>query len=468
MRFRYFLVALVVLVAATAFAVDSDREFGRRAVVKVDPANSGAKAYVQIAYSTANGTVMRRASLDSIFTMGGVDVLPSSAAMTIGIYQPVSVGSHYGTITVDDNLSTDPVLKITDSGLLFNGDPTAFYDDTSVWAKFSEYTLVSTHNAAVADMQAQIDSQNTQISQLKTAMVNYGVTLPGAAPESLSALNFGTINVSTTKTLTAQIDNTGLGNLVMGTTTKSGTDAAKYTLNGGCSGQTVAPGASCVESVTFAPGTVAGTYTAQISFPHNAQGSPTLMNVTGVGQAVQTCSATPYKDISNITSPLSSPVGSSIYNIYNGIRIESGQAAHTICKIGARIGSVVEGGVTLTSGSPVGALSGINYRAEIWTTDGTGNLLAMKQASGNVAAGSMVVGSDAVFQFAANVSLAATDAAIITRTDHSYSSSNYINLVSGGTNTDGTYSHSVRYRDTLAVASEVTTNEKQFQLYEVQ
>lgn len=468
MRFGYFLVALVVLVATTASAVDSDREFGRRAVVKVDPANAGAKAYVQIAYSTANGTVVRRAALDSIFTMGGVDVLPSSTAQAFTMYQPVSVGSHYGTITVDDNLGTDPVLKITDSGLLFNGDPTAFYDDTSLWAKFADYMLTADHNAFVAATQVKFDNISTQVSQLKTAMLNYGVTLPGAAPASLSALNFGTITVSTTKTLTAQIDNTGLGNLVMGTVGKSGTGADKYTLNGGCSGQTVAPGGYCVESVTFAPGTVAGTYTAQISFPHNAQGSPTLMNVTGIGQAVQTCSTTPYKDISNITSPLSSPVGSSIYNIYNGIRIESGQAAHTICKIGARIGSVVEGGVTLTSGSPVGALSGINYRAEIWTTDGTGNLLAMKLASANVAAGSMVVGSDAVFQFAANVSLAATDAAIITRADHGYSTSNYINFVSGGTNTDGSYSHAVRYRDTLAVASEVTTSEKQFQLYEVQ
>lgn len=40
---------------------------------------------------------------------------------SVELYQPSSVGSYKGTITVDNNLTTNPVVKITDTGITHNG-----------------------------------------------------------------------------------------------------------------------------------------------------------------------------------------------------------------------------------------------------------------------------------------------------------------------------------------------------------
>ena len=80
------------------------------------------------------------------------------------------------------------------------------------------------------------------------------------------------------------IRNTGTANLVLGTITKTGANAADFA-SSNCSGSTLVPGASCAISVTFTPAAL-NARTATLSIPSNAVGSPHGVALSGSGVAV--------------------------------------------------------------------------------------------------------------------------------------------------------------------------------------
>ena len=101
---------------------------------------------------------------------------------------------------------------------------------------------------------------------------------------STSALSFGSVAPgSTAPTQTLTVTNTGTANLVVGSVTLGGSNAAEFGKpSDTCSGATVAPAATCTVGVNFAPVTT-GAKTAAVSIPSNAAGSPHAVALSGTG-----------------------------------------------------------------------------------------------------------------------------------------------------------------------------------------
>jgi len=110
---------------------------------------------------------------------------------------------------------------------------------------------------------------------------NTGTTTTSLSPSNLS---FGTVLLNTTSTLqTSTLTNTGTAALHITSIAASGDFA--QTNNCPISPDSLAPGASCVLSVTFTP-TAINTRTGAVSITDDAVNSPQLLSLTGVGTAV--------------------------------------------------------------------------------------------------------------------------------------------------------------------------------------
>ncbi len=101
---------------------------------------------------------------------------------------------------------------------------------------------------------------------------------------SANALDFGIVAVGASSSpQTVRITNTGTAALSISGSAIAGTMAGDFRLSAdGCSGQSVAPGASCTVNVTFTPA-ASGAATAQLAFTDTASGSPHTVALTGTG-----------------------------------------------------------------------------------------------------------------------------------------------------------------------------------------
>ena len=101
------------------------------------------------------------------------------------------------------------------------------------------------------------------------------------SPASLTYASRDTGTTSAAQSVT--VSNSGNASLFFNSAAISGLDTLDFTVvNDGCSGLTLAPGASCAMSVTFSP-TAAGTRTAALTFTDNAPNSPQSVSLTGTG-----------------------------------------------------------------------------------------------------------------------------------------------------------------------------------------
>lgn len=105
-----------------------------------------------------------------------------------------------------------------------------------------------------------------------------GVAEPGfgIAPPSLS---FGNVEVGSSSMLQATVTNTGTAPLVISNIVSSD---GQFTFTPNAFPINVAPGANQVFDVTFTPAAV-GAYTANLTFTHNATGSPSVYALSGDG-----------------------------------------------------------------------------------------------------------------------------------------------------------------------------------------
>ena len=103
--------------------------------------------------------------------------------------------------------------------------------------------------------------------------------LASVSPTSIP-FGAGTVGVASTAQ-TVTVKNTGGASLTIGTITLTGAGMSAFVIShDDCSGATVAAGDSCTVDVAFDPG-AAGSYTAQLSVPDNASGSPQTVGLTG-------------------------------------------------------------------------------------------------------------------------------------------------------------------------------------------
>ncbi len=116
----------------------------------------------------------------------------------------------------------------------------------------------------------------------------FEVSPSAAVALSASALTFSSQTVGTTSAAqTVTVTNSGNANLTFaaGAVTISGSNATDFAVaSDGCSGQTVAPNATCSVGVTLTP-SAAGTESATLNFADNASGSPQTVSLNGTGVA---------------------------------------------------------------------------------------------------------------------------------------------------------------------------------------
>ncbi len=103
----------------------------------------------------------------------------------------------------------------------------------------------------------------------------------GINPASLA---FGNVSVGQTSAAqTVTLENTGSANLTFGALALSGANAAEFALGADtCSGQTLAPAATCTADVTLTPAAT-GVRSAQLDIPSNAASSPDAVPLSGNG-----------------------------------------------------------------------------------------------------------------------------------------------------------------------------------------
>jgi hypothetical protein len=121
--------------------------------------------------------------------------------------------------------------------------------------------------------------------------VNVSLTGTGVAPEitvTPAALQYGTVTVGTASTMQpVTVRNDGTANLVMGTVTLGGANPDQFKMapaNDHCSGQSLAPAATCTVGIRFKP-TSTGVKSATVTFPSNDADEPSVaVTLGGTGQ----------------------------------------------------------------------------------------------------------------------------------------------------------------------------------------
>jgi sugar lactone lactonase YvrE len=128
-----------------------------------------------------------------------------------------------------------------------------------------------------------IDSVGTQTSALTGTGVSAPAT-PPAATLTPSTLDFGSVQTGVTSAAkTATLTSTGTAALAITSIQVTGANAAVFASTNTC-GSSLAIGASCTISVTFAP-TATGSETASITVTDNAAGSPQTVALSGTATA---------------------------------------------------------------------------------------------------------------------------------------------------------------------------------------
>ncbi len=128
---------------------------------------------------------------------------------------------------------------------------------------------------------------------------SYSVQGTGVAPNfSITpvSLNFGNVALGSNSILPATVTNTGTSDLVISNITSSD---GQFTFTPNAFPITILPGGNQVFDVTFTP-TALGLTTADLTFTHNAAGSPTVYSLQGTGVESTFAIAPPNLNFGNV------------------------------------------------------------------------------------------------------------------------------------------------------------------------
>lgn len=233
--------------------------------------------------STAN----RFIAFSSLDPQPAASVSPSSHAFG---NQTTGVTSAPRTVTVTSNGQLDLVVgTATLTGA--NASDFAIASDTcsgQTIAPGGTCALTVTFTPAASGAKAATLSipHNAPSSPSAVALTGTGVTPAPGVSLNPSSLSFGSRTVGTSAPMQRSIvTNSGTAPLIVGAVTRTGTGAAQFSIQADtCSSQTLAPGGTCLLDAVFAP-TAEGSFTAALSIPSNASGSPHAVAMTGTGVA---------------------------------------------------------------------------------------------------------------------------------------------------------------------------------------
>jgi hypothetical protein len=234
--------------------------------------------------------------------------------------------------------------------------------------------------------------------------------------------------------------------------------------------QAIAAVPSFGATATLTPPTITAQRAATVAVPQfSATAAFTAPTVTGVQQSgavsatvtVPSFSATatltaptvtavmvPYASADSGSSP--SILASSATIIYSGAVVAAGQSSYDVDRVDFWIQSITNN------------VAGISYQVEIWTRSGAA-LSTLKGTSNAVDGSALSALSYSPFTFAAPVRLDAGDAVVLTRTDHSWSGTNYVSTATTATDVSS-YMYAARWNSTY-VATESATLDRRMKLY---
>lgn len=212
---------------------------------------------------------------------------------------------------------------------------------------------------------AELTGKITVTTDSGTAETTLSGSGTGAiARANVNLLQFDSISVGQTSAArTVTFRNDGNASLSISAINVTGTDASQFSQTNTC-GSSLAAGANCVISVTFAP-TTSGAKAASVSISHGATGSPRLVSLTGAATAVVPGAPTLSGAIagnSKITLDFTAPAftGGTTITSYTGRCVGGSQPAVTVSGTGSPLNV---GGLT----------NGTAYTCDVLATNSVGN-----------------------------------------------------------------------------------------------
>jgi hypothetical protein len=220
----------------------------------------------------------------TVYNVGGVGYTPapifgvSPSSLNFG---PVNIGGS-GVLPLTVNNTGDAQLTLTNivsSDGQYTFAPNAFPVNIAAGGN-AVFNVTFTPTAAGTQNANLTFTHNAAGSPSNYSLTGSGFTTAPVFGLSVSSLPFGNVSVGGTATLPVTISNTGNALL---TVTNIVSSNAAYTFAPSTFPVNVAAGGTSLINVTFTP-TVAGLVTADLTFTHNAAGSPSVLPMTGTGQ----------------------------------------------------------------------------------------------------------------------------------------------------------------------------------------
>jgi hypothetical protein len=244
-----------------------------------------------VEYQEVGGT-----SVSSPAMAGVMALVTQSTGMAQGLANPVLY-----------RLAANESLAGCNSNTVASGNTCVFYDTTlgnntvpcspgtpdCTTSSGSQIGISNGYNATTGyDLATGLGSVN--VSNLVAAWKNL-TGVPSATPTlsvSPTSLTFLTPYGTTSAAQTVNITNTGTVAVAVSSISITGTNATSFSETNTCGGS-IAIGASCTASVSFAPGTSNSSYSAVFSIADNAMGSPQTVALSG-SAGCSNNAATPY------------------------------------------------------------------------------------------------------------------------------------------------------------------------------
>jgi len=280
--------------------------------------------------SNASNSTLRVSLSGAGATAGGLSASPSS--ISFGSLQVGRNSTRSETLTNSGGSSvTISQANITGSGFSITGLnlPLTLIPGQSF--TFGTVFAPTSPGSANGSISVISDASN---STLTVSLAGTG-TLAGQLGVSPATLDFGSVVVGQSKSLTATLSATGSSVTVSSATTST----SEFALSGLSLPSTIAAGQSASFTVTFTP-QASGTATASTSFTSNASNSPALEALTGSG------TPSPQHSVDLSWSPSTSSVVG--YNLYRGTKAGGpyGRINSVLDASTAYTDSTVQGGQT--------------------------------------------------------------------------------------------------------------------------
>ncbi len=245
--------------------------------------------------------VTRTSPTANLLSTGQVLVAGGTSARQVDFYQPPVAVPAASVASVSPNPVTGftpvtitvqganfaPGAVVADSGQALQ---TTFVSSAELTAVFpqSGLLLAGNHTIQVKNI------QDARVANYTLSVVNPQILISGGVA---GGIPFGNVTLGMTASQSVTVTNEGNATLTLNSFGISGTNSADFTVNAGgttcpLQGSTLAPQASCVIDIQFAPSSV-GLLDAELTASYQTPSSPMILPLTGTGVGVPAATVTP-------------------------------------------------------------------------------------------------------------------------------------------------------------------------------